>query len=94
MCLLYNYYIILYIQFLRMLLSQYCYMHIVVKVYRTILPKLDSPGPSWYKIDAFVKETKEAIGKFKNFFTVGQAQEQEISRNGDAVSFEFHYNHD
>ncbi len=35
-----------------------------VTVYRTKCPELNTPGPSWFKVETFVEDTKQTIGKF------------------------------
>lgn len=64
------------------------HVHNAVKVYRTKCPELNTPGPTWYKIEAFIKDEKKTVGNFKDF---AYPILEEISLTHDkTVSFEFY----
>ncbi len=58
-----------------------------VKVYRTKCPDLNTPGPSWFKVEAFVENTKHTIGEFETFKDTENSEAYTIKDN--TVSLEY-----
>ncbi|XP_064383059.1 uncharacterized protein LOC135331744 [Halichondria panicea] len=61
-------------------------LNIDVKVYRTKCPDLNTPGPSWFKVEAFVENTKHTIGEFETFKDTENSEAYTIKDN-TAIEF-------
>ncbi len=62
---------------------------IAVKVYRTKCPELNTPGPAWYKVEAFTKIEKQTIGTFEDFSPILPGEQEVVLTHDKTVSLQF-----